>query len=206
MRLALVVLFALLLGLIVDPRSALGCTPVRGWPFPVDRRVRDAAAVFDGVVLAISDTDSLTAPPIEVTFRVLRVWKGPTQPTIIIATERGSTACGMDFVTGEPYLVYAYPSARSRPGSGVSFDTGFLTGTREIETAAEDLAYLGPAAFLPIGPPVSKSALAVPDRTQTVAVPTVRYEIAVATALGLVVIGGAGIVAAIVVLSRSRLP
>ncbi len=76
------------------------------------------------------------------TFRVMKVWKGPQQPSISVFTEGNGTACGFDFEVGNPaYLVYAYKDVGKQGG----YSTNTCTRTRtEFDAEKDDLKVLGP--------------------------------------------------------------
>jgi len=67
--------------------------------------------VFEGTVIDIeTPKDEYSLEPVNVMFHVPRVWKGKSENTITIYTEKHFIACGYPFrdKPGNTYLVYAY--------------------------------------------------------------------------------------------------
>lgn len=101
-------LVAVSVALTALPQQAFACTcaPPES---PTDELER-STAVFAGKVTALeAPTGKITssADPVEVTFRVYTVWKGPSSDTLTITTARSSISCGYEFEIGHEYLVYA---------------------------------------------------------------------------------------------------
>jgi hypothetical protein len=131
---------------------ACSCRP----PSPPAAALADAAAVFAGRVTALSaPVDSGGADPVRVTFAVTRSWKGANQSTVVVNTPASSASCGVGFVKGQTYLVYAY-SSEGR------LETILCSRTAELATAGADLAVLGPgsvpAGATPGAPPTLPAA------------------------------------------------
>ncbi len=100
-----------------------------------------SAAVFAGNVVAVrrafpSFRSAAGLGSNLVTFDVARVWKGPTQRRIIIATQQNEAACGYTFDHGHVYIVYATRSA-------AGLETSICDRTRLLDEAQEDVAVLG---------------------------------------------------------------
>jgi hypothetical protein len=82
-------------------------------------------------------------------------WKGEPSDTITIYSEVSEISCGFEFQVGQSYLVYAYVMTedwwvRGWP-VGATFpvlSTNLCSRTRELDRAAEDLAWLGNAAWI----------------------------------------------------------
>lgn len=94
-----------------------------------------AQAVFSGMALQI-----ITDPAKEwvtVKFRVERSWKGSVSKEVNIVTGAHDGNCGIDFKTGEKYLVYA---SRSSEGG---LETGMCDRTDNLRNARKDLKILG---------------------------------------------------------------
>ena len=136
-RLALVAgLAAALLALLAmaEPVHACICAPSGS---PADALER-ADAVFAGKVTSIkfkgtSPYRMSTADPVEVEFRVSRVWKGPLRETHTVETENSGISCGYQFKKGQTYIVYATDGY-----------TGMCTRTAPAWRAFADLMALGP--------------------------------------------------------------
>ena len=77
------------------------------------------------------------------TFRVATVWKGPLEARVAVATGGGDADCGVHFVAGLDYLVYA-----SR-GTAAAIETSICTRTAPRKGAREDLEALGPGTPVP---------------------------------------------------------
>lgn len=73
-----------------------------------------------------------SADPVEVEFRVSRVWKGPRRDSLTVETEASGISCGYQFKKGQHYIVYA------REGR-----TGMCTRTAPSWWAFADLIALG---------------------------------------------------------------
>lgn len=110
-------------------------------PAPPMESMEASAAVFSGTAISVEGMgDGIMtsgADPIEVTFAVSKVWKGPQTETITLTTPRDSAACGYPFEEGEEYLVYAYEEENG------ALTTGLCTRTTTLATASDDLAALG---------------------------------------------------------------
>ena len=82
-------------------------------------------------------------------------WKGEPRDTITIYSEVSGASCGFGFQVGQTYLVYAYVMTedwwqRAWP-VGTTFPlyaASLCSRTGEFDRAAEDLAWLGPPAWL----------------------------------------------------------
>jgi hypothetical protein len=104
-----------------------------------------ANAVFLGTVIKFEATDQPYSPSRSVPssnksmmamFRVHTVWKGPTQPLLNVTTGFGGGDCGIDFVVGRTYLVYAYRLRDGTLSAGVC--------SRTTSAPGHDLKSLGP--------------------------------------------------------------
>ena len=79
-------------------------------------------------------------------FQVRTVWKGPHQETFTVRTGEGGGDCGVDFMVGHEYLVYAGQTSEG-------YRTNICTRTRDVwfsnwEGAKEDFQVLGPGTSL----------------------------------------------------------
>lgn len=136
-RLALVAgLAAALLALLAGVESAHACTcGPSGSPAEALER---ADAVFAGKVTSITFKGTSpyrlsSADPVEVEFRVSRVWKGPRRETRTVETENSGISCGYQFKKGQTYIVYATDGY-----------TGMCSRTAPAWRAFADLMALGP--------------------------------------------------------------
>ena len=111
---------------------ACSCLP----PGPPAAALADATAVFAGRVTAVAvPADRSGTSPLQVTFAVSRSWKGADRPTISVTTPSSSASCGVDFVDGQEYLVYA------RASEGV-LQTNLCSRTSTLAAAGDDIAAL----------------------------------------------------------------
>lgn len=128
--LGLLLLFTLPLA---SPASACSCLP----PPPPGEALQQAEAVFLGEVVGnrlVEDPGGASGR--QVTFRLLRRWKGPETAEVVVATPRDEAGCGVWFEPGEAYLVYAHPSEGH-------LQTTLCTRTAAATAAEADLAALG---------------------------------------------------------------
>lgn len=96
------------------------------------------ATVFQGRVVSVRELDGGDAAPagrgqLNVEFEVETVWKGNVGQSINLTTVRDAAACGISFVVGDTYVVYAEDDSTVHRCSR----------TRPLSEAAEDLAELG---------------------------------------------------------------
>lgn len=106
-----------------------------------------STATFVGRVTDIDkpflDSLGLTASGLhDVTFAVLRSWKGVTADTVVIRTRLSGEACGYRFEIGQEFLVYT--------SGDPDLMTGICTGTRPAEGAEDDFRTLDKLAS-PLG-------------------------------------------------------
>lgn len=106
-RVLVPVVLLLLLG---TPPCVYGCSCVAAAPPRI--AFEQASAVFIGTVIAAPsqaapDAIVSSGDPVQYTFRVSRIWKGPEYTTLVVTTARGSSSCGLGFQEGQAYLVYA---------------------------------------------------------------------------------------------------
>ena len=126
-----VALLALLAG--AKPAHACLCAP-SGSP---TEALAEADAVFAGEVVAIRALGHppyrlSSADPVEVEFRVSKVWKGPRRDSLTVETETSGISCGYQFKKGRRYIVYALEGR-----------TGMCTRTAPSWWAFADLIALG---------------------------------------------------------------
>ena len=122
--------------LLFSSESGFACTCVK---LPnVAEDFQDADAVFLGRVVDVSRFGFGTK------LRVEQSWKGVSVDEITIFTSNSS--CGYLFEKGERYLVYAHKS------SDGEYYTGACSGTTNVGSAGESLAFLQGKATLPLTP------------------------------------------------------
>lgn len=138
--------FALLLlvcvaGLTIVPELVFACTCI---PLSPEETYEISTAVFAGRVVSIEapvEPMLSSLDPLRITFQVWRVWKGPDQSTIMIATARETMSCGYPFKEGGVYLVYAF-------GSEDEWSTHLCSRTQPLLGAGKDLIALGEGRVL----------------------------------------------------------
>jgi len=116
---------------------AFACSCVAPWP-PTEA-LAGATAVFVGKVSNLDVSTGLltsSADPVEVTFQVSKVWKGPVHSTLLATTARSGASCGYGFERGQEYLVYAR-------GTETELEVSLCSRTQPLSAADEDLAVLG---------------------------------------------------------------
>ncbi len=77
---------------------ACDCTPL-----PLEKELKEVDHVFRGRVIAVN----LRSYPIAYEFEVLKTWKGKKSRKVTITSGIGSGDCGISFINGKEYLVYA---------------------------------------------------------------------------------------------------
>lgn len=163
----------------VQPTCVFACTCRR--PGPPQEALTNATAVFSGRVTAIRAPADRGGPdPVEVTFAVTQGWKGADQPTVVVDTPGSSASCGVDFVEGEAYLVYASASEGR-------LQTNLCNRTTQLAMAGEDLAVLG-AGSAP-SPSTGGSAPTTLPATGNMAALQVQRTAAAGTALLVILLG-----------------
>jgi hypothetical protein len=118
-------------------QQALGCTCLP--PGSPSEELERSTAVFSGRVVGIEVPSGRTmssADPVEVTFKVYAVWKGPKSDTVTVTTARSSVSCGYEFETGRAYVVYAR-------GEADDLQVSLCSRTKPLTRAGDDLAALG---------------------------------------------------------------
>jgi hypothetical protein len=75
-------------------------------------------------------------PAMQISFDILRSYRGAKQKNIRIRTGVGGGDCGFDFEAGEQYLVYAFADESGQ------LSTGICSGTALLEQSRANLSYL----------------------------------------------------------------
>ena len=129
---------------------AAPASPCSCWPPPtVEDALNMSSAVFLGTVTATHTEGEGDLSFVVVDFLVEGMWKGAVTRDYSIATPATDAACGITFLVGVEYVVYAAED------SGWGFDTvlliaGLCGRTTESQYAETDLAELGPYTPLPV--------------------------------------------------------
>ena len=120
---------------------ACSCAP----PGRPAEELRTHSAVFSGQVVAVRHSFEPGQPALTpddrttVEFQVASVWKGALGHEIQITTPSTGGSCGVPFVEGEDYLVYAHDSPYEEGG----YAANICSRTKSLAEAAEDLEDLG---------------------------------------------------------------
>ncbi|MET0850431.1 MAG: hypothetical protein ABW020_04795 [Candidatus Rokuibacteriota bacterium] len=123
--------------LLALPSLAIACTCAQ--PPTPQAGLESAERVFLGVVERFEVEGARRVA----TFRVGTVWKGPRQARITVTTGGGDGDCGVHFVAGREYLVYAGQGRQAR------LETSICTRTAWIKDARDDMRSLGPGSGVP---------------------------------------------------------
>ena len=124
------------------PAPAIACTCAA--PPTPQAGLERAERVFLGVVERFEVDGARRVA----TVRVDTVWKGPQQARLTVTTGGGDGDCGVHFVAGREYVVYARQDAQGR------LATSTCTRTAWIKDAREDVQSLGPGT--PVAGPRSR--------------------------------------------------
>lgn len=134
-----------------------------------------AVIVFLGTVVSIegitpdgASTDDLKSLDVLVEFRSTTVWKGPAHENISVTTPRQEASCGVTFMTGEEYVVYADSAPDLPPGTPPQAHR--CGRTRPLSESQQDLEWLREHAH-PMTD-TSASLPATPDNTGAGNAPT----------------------------------
>ena len=122
------------------PANACSC----GWIGPPCEAAWNADVIFAGVVRSAEPMDAHESGQTRVRFDVQRAFVGADARHLEVSTSHGA-ACGVQFVVGTAYLVYARRS-----------DTGELTAsrcsrTRALAKADDDIRFLESLSRAPAG-------------------------------------------------------
>lgn len=136
--------------LLTWPRNSQACSCM----IPdLERQIETSGAIFTG---SVSAADRLNAGPlsqpdsVRVVFTLDRVYKGDLPGTAVVYTAVNAAACGVNFLVGERYLVFAY----EREGT---LRTGLCNLTQPVEQAPDLLLQLGLRTDL--SPPIRQRML-----------------------------------------------
>jgi hypothetical protein len=128
----------LLLFSFLSPSSASACS-CAGIE-PVEKAFNRAEAVFVGEVVEIKEVTTINGYQYkQILFQVETVWKGDNKTQIIVQTAMSGASCGIHFIKGSKYIVYA----QSDEGSDNVLRTNICTRTSQWRADLEDLSVLG---------------------------------------------------------------
>jgi hypothetical protein len=138
-RFVLPLCLVILLMLVLKPMPTAACS-CAVMPSP-EQGFSDAQAVFSGEVINIKENSSLLGGYGKtVFFDVKETWKGTEGKEVAIMTGSGGGDCGVAFVVGQEYLVYANVSDMYEKQS---LSTTICSPTKALGDATEDLAVFG---------------------------------------------------------------
>lgn len=132
MKKGVLLLFVLTILFIINTNILSACScAVPGTP---TETLEASPAVFSGKVININTyTDNLNGiQKNEVTFDVLKLWKGPSDSVLIVHTMKSGALCGFNFQEDTEYLVYA-------SGEEDSLNVGICKRTKLLSDAQEDI-------------------------------------------------------------------
>lgn len=122
---------------VIQPNCAYACS-CRPPGSPAEE-LGESDVVFLGRVVSVATPNK----PIEnssdvttVTFETSKGWKGDVTQTLTLTTPGSSASCGVSFVQGEEYVVYA----QSNEGT---LTTNLCSRTNTVANATEDITALG---------------------------------------------------------------
>ncbi|WP_318614118.1 hypothetical protein [Sporosarcina sp. YIM B06819] len=116
------------------PVAACSCAMI---PSPAEG-FSNAQAVFSGEVIDIKENSGYGKT---VLFAVKETWKGTNETKVAIKTGYREMDCGIEFVVGQEYLIYANLSDMYEEQS---LTTTICSPTKELGVATKDLAVFGP--------------------------------------------------------------
>ncbi|WP_090726905.1 hypothetical protein [Paenibacillus sp. PDC88] len=139
--------FLILLGLAhsVMPSTAHACSCAG--PVSMEEQLSRKTAIFTGKLISLSRPNQgmimSSAEPVSAQFEVMNVWKGELGTEATVYTATSSESCGYEgFEVDEEYIVFAY-------GPYDQLKTGLCEGTKQLDTAQEELVALG-AGYKPV--------------------------------------------------------
>ncbi|WP_342505502.1 hypothetical protein [Sporosarcina sp. FSL K6-2383] len=138
-RFVLPLCLVILLVLMLKPMPTVACSCAM-MPSP-EEGISNAQGVFSGKVNSIKENSGLLGGYGKtVLFTVKETWKGINKAEVAIMTGSGGGDCGVAFVVGQEYLVYASVSDMYEKRS---LSTTICSPTKALGDAAEDLAAFG---------------------------------------------------------------
>ena len=135
LKIGVVPLCLVLLLMFLKPLSVEACSCAE--QLSPSEALVNAEAVYRGEVTKIKNNGKGGKT---VFFNVNETWKGVNETEVTIATGLDSSGCGIDFVVGKEYLVYANFSDMF---GDQSLSSSLCDRTAEFDSGAEDIAVLG---------------------------------------------------------------
>ncbi len=153
------------LWLMAHPERSYACSCLE--PGSPSEELEEADAVFMGRVVSVRgvervDGDLIYLGSVITEFDVKTVWKGPVNQTMYI---NSGGPCGIGFIEGVEYIVYAYYSDHWD-----GWGTGLCTRTTLLSGAMDDLAGLGAGTTpeqAPKAPRPQPTDTPTPDMSET---------------------------------------
>ena len=135
LKIGLIPFCLVLLLIFLKPLPVAACSCAE--PPPPREALVNAEAVFSGEVTKIKNKGTNSKI---VNFTVNETWKGVSETEVLIATGSDSAGCGIEFIVGKEYLVYA--NASDMYGDQ-SLSSTICDRTTEFEKGTEDITILG---------------------------------------------------------------
>ncbi|MCH1625267.1 hypothetical protein [Fredinandcohnia quinoae] len=133
----IVIVFLQIISSFPTTTSACSCAGLSS----VEEEFKRSEAVFSGKVISVKDKRSSDGYTVKsVLFEVMNTWKGVKQSQIIITTGQGGGDCGIEFIEGTEYLVYATESDMYGEKSLITI---MCDRTSTLSSSAADLTILG---------------------------------------------------------------
>ena len=127
--------------LVLAPSDGFACSCPYVWESLADElnwKIKGADAIFSGEVLSVTEETRY----LSVDFSVVDVWKGDVTEKVTVVTGRNGGSCGVDFKSGEKYLVFASNSMWLTEGVN-NLTAGLCSRTGPLEEAKIDIDFLG---------------------------------------------------------------
>jgi len=118
-------------------QKSFGCSCIK--PPPSKQLFKKAVAVFTGRVIELKSPFRFFKnynDRTKVTINVDTIWKGTKKETITLSTPKHRESCGVSFVKGNNYLIYAF-------GTESNLTVNQCGRVLQIGEATKDLAELG---------------------------------------------------------------
>ena len=167
-----------------NPEQVYACSCAQ--PGTPSEELEKSSAVFAGRVVSIRhsfDPDAASVSPEDRTtvgFEVNAVWKGTVYEDMYITTPPTGGSCGLTFVEGEEYIVYAHDSAYGDD----SYTVGICSRTALLGQALDDIDALGEGQA-----PLAGTGGSAPEEPEDTAVDRARVVI-LAVAAPILAVGG----------------
>ncbi|MCM3781957.1 hypothetical protein M3231_03130 [Neobacillus mesonae] len=138
-KILLTFLFLFTTCFMVAPLTVKACSCAE--PPSIEDQMKGKTAIFTGKLLSLTKPVEAkimsSADPVKALFEVKTVWKGELNSQTTVYTAMNSASCGYEgFEVNEEFIVFAY-------GKLDRLETGLCEGTKNLESAQEELKNLG---------------------------------------------------------------